>query len=122
MCTYLAGPSQLDALDDDDDDDEDDDGDHDDDDDGEKTPTLSFELTHVWQGLEESQAEGPNEATGMVRSIITLVKKSSSNPKPMAKQDKTWKEMFWHFCMKLCTTKAASHWLPEHACCNLHAC
>lgn len=34
--------------------------------------------------------------------VVTLVKKSSSKPRPMAKQDSTWKEMFWHFCMKLC--------------------
>lgn len=40
--------------------------------------------------------------------MLTLVKKSSSKPKPIAKQDKTWKDMFWHFCMKLCSKIAKS--------------
>lgn len=33
---------------------------------------------------------------------LTCVKKSSSNPRPRAKQERTWKEISWHFFIKLC--------------------
>ena len=42
---------------------------------------------------------------GLRYRSITLVKKSSSKPKPIAKQDNTWTEMFWYFCMKFCSGK-----------------
>ena len=35
----------------------------------------------------------------------TFVKKSSSNPRPKAKQESTLKEISWHFFMKLCIQK-----------------
>ena len=33
---------------------------------------------------------------------LTCVKKSSSNPRPRAKQERTWKEISWHVFIKLC--------------------
>ena len=35
--------------------------------------------------------------------MFTLVKKSSSKPRPKAKQANTLSEMSWHFCMNSCT-------------------
>ena len=42
-------------------------------------------------------------ATRRMDHVFTLVKKSSSKPRPMAKQDNTLSEMSWHFCIKSCT-------------------
>lgn len=41
----------------------------------------------------------------LIREItVTFVKKSSSNPRPIAKQERTWNEISWHFAINSCMT------------------